>query len=181
VADGEDVSRLLENNDANIRYIHIENNRTIGEKRNFGSANARGKIIVNWDDDDYSAPGRIADQLQRLLGSGKSVTGYHSMLFTDGVQWWKYGGRESYSMGTALCYKKEYWSKNPFPYKQIGEDADFSEQAHRVGQLASVDAGEMMVATIHPGNTSSRMLSAAAWQQVKKPDGFKWEQCEIYR
>ena len=70
--------------DASIRLVHIEQGRTIGEKRNFGAGRARGAVIAHWDDDDYSAPDRLEDQVGRLLQSGKAVTGYFAMRFTDG-------------------------------------------------------------------------------------------------
>src|SRR3954465_8432998 len=43
----------------------------IGAKRNWGCQRATGELIAHWDDDDYSAPTRLADQVARLLESGK--------------------------------------------------------------------------------------------------------------
>src|SRR4029077_3693751 len=132
--------------------------RTIGDKRNFGCERAAGEIVCHWDDDDYSAPGRLADQLNRQLDSGKNVTGYHSMRFTDGDRWWQYHGERNYVLGTSLCYRKEWWGMNPFKSVQVGEDNVFTTQAWAAGQLETADAGELMYATIHAGNTSPRTL-----------------------
>ena len=63
LADGEDVRDLVPNDDDSIRLVHIEEGRTVGEKRNFGVSRACGEIITHFDDDDWSAPARLADQI----------------------------------------------------------------------------------------------------------------------
>jgi O-antigen biosynthesis protein len=168
------VADLLRGKGPEIRYVHIEEKRTIGEKRNFGCLNARGGIIAHWDDDDYSDAKRLADHIERLQGSGKSVTAYSSMLFTDGKQWWKCqrSGRRPTGIGTSLCYRKDYWREHQFEAKQVGEDEAFMMAANSAGQLETSDAGLLMVASIHEGNTSPRMISGDMWSQVERPEGL---------
>lgn len=166
VSDGIDVRDLLPL-DRSIRLIHIEEGRPIGEKRNFGVSRARGQIIAHWDDDDWSAPQRLSDQIERLEHSGKAVTGYHSMRFTDGERWWQYrADSDKYAIGTSLCFRRSWWEANPFPRIQIGEDSEFSERAAVSGELIAVDAGKLMHATIHPGNSSPRLLLEHQWSQL---------------
>jgi glycosyltransferase involved in cell wall biosynthesis len=177
LADGEDVSASVKSNgicsaSALIRYVQIEDGRTVGEKRNIGSQLAQGQVVASWDDDDWSAPGRLADQVERLRLFGKAVTGYHSMPFTDGEQWWRYKGAANYALGTSLCYRKSWWSIHKFSAKQIGEDGDFAREADTAGQLMSVDAGELMVASIHKGNTSPRRLIGDQWSRVEASRHF---------
>lgn len=157
LADGEDVRDLVPDAD-NIRLLHINSCPELGDKRNFGCEQARGEVVIHWDDDDWSAPERVADQIGRMQETGKAVTGYHSMRFTDGTRWWKYIGTVNYSLGTSLCYRREYWSANRFPPLRVGEDNKFVSAAWSDGQLATADAGDLMYATIHPGNTSPRTL-----------------------
>lgn len=166
IADGEGVSDLIPESDE-VRLIHLDRALTIGEKRNFGCDRATGEVICHWDDDDYSAPGRVADQVGRLVASGKAVTGYRSMRFvTDAGEWWLYRGDEHFSLGTALMYRREWWMEHPFPRLQVGEDNDMVYTAASAGQLAVVDAGEMMHATIHSGNTSPRNLENKKWTRI---------------
>src|SRR5262245_51000937 len=61
----------------------ISTSRIISEKRNACCRMANGEIIIHWDSDDWSAPDRIADQVERLEQSGKSVTGYSEIIFYD--------------------------------------------------------------------------------------------------
>jgi O-antigen biosynthesis protein len=139
----------------------MEESIQIGPKRNFGCERAAGAFIAHWDDDDHSAPGRLADQLQRLDESGKAVTGYHSMRFTDGERWWRYGGTVNYALGTSLCYRRDWWRARRFRSLQVGEDNQFVSEADALGELVTADAGELMYATVHPGNTSPRKMGSA--------------------
>ena len=158
LADGQDVRHLVPEDDPRVRLIHLAGWPEVGAKRNYGCEHAAGEIIAHWDDDDYSAPGRLADQVERLLESGKAVTGFHSMRFTDGVRWWKYEGTRNYALGTSLCYWRDWWSAHRFPVVQVGEDNQFVAAAHSAGELVTADAGELMYATNHAGNTSPRKL-----------------------
>lgn len=157
LADGESVRDLVPAGDS-IRLLELEGAPGIGDKRNLGCGRARGEVIAHWDDDDFSASGRLVDQCARLCESGKSVTGYHSMRFTDGTRWWRYEGTTDYIIGTSLCYRKEAWQRNKFPALQVGEDNQFVAVARARGEIVTADAGELMYATIHAGNTSPRTL-----------------------
>ena len=50
---------------------------------------------------------------------------------------------------------------------QIGEDAAFVAEAWRAGQLVTADAGEIMHATIHPDNTSRRVIGEG-WTEMSE-------------
>ena len=53
VDDGADsVADLIPADDARIRYVRLSEHHTIGAKRNLGCGQARGELIVHWDDDD---------------------------------------------------------------------------------------------------------------------------------
>lgn len=163
VADGENVADLIP---PTVRYLHLPGTRTIGAKRNSGVESARGELIAHWDDDDFSAPGRLADQVQRLKESGKAVTGYRSMRFTDGERWWLYSGASDYALGTSLCYRRTWWERYRFPESQVGEDNEFIAPARAQRQIVTADAGEFMWATIHRENTSPRVMKGKQWTEL---------------
>ena len=164
LADGVDVRDLVPEDDR-IRLIHLGESRNIGEKRNFGCSQSRGEVICHWDDDDWSAPDRLQRQIDGLLSSGLQVAGFHSMRFTDGAKWWSYKGVGSYSLGTSLCYWRSWWETHHFPAKNIGEDNEFVMGAAHAGQLYAEDAGDLMHATIHSGNTSPRFFGTN-WKEL---------------
>jgi hypothetical protein len=165
IADGEAVADLVPD-DRRIRLIHLDGDPlSIGEKRNLGCEYANGDVIAHFDDDDFSAAGRVEDQVGRLIETGKAVSGYHSMKFTDGANWWQYKGEHNYSLGTALVYRRDWWAAHRFPALQVGEDAEFAKTAWDAGQLATVNAGELMHASIHPENTSPRSMGSN-WEKL---------------
>ncbi len=165
LADGEDVRDLIPS-DPTIRIVHIDEGFRVGDKRNFGCALADGEIIAHWDDDDYSTPERLADQVGRLQSSGKAVTGYNQMRFTDGKDWWSYDGIGNWAIGTSLCYRKDWWAAHPFLSLQVGEDGQFVGEAQGQKQIVAVPAGDLMTATIHSSNTSPRRLSDSRWRKL---------------
>src|SRR5665213_712671 len=67
-----------------IRYISIGQRfpQPIGSLRNLVCEEALGKIIIHWDDDDWSHPLRIAQQVRMLQDNPKlRVVGYSSLLY----------------------------------------------------------------------------------------------------
>jgi glycosyltransferase involved in cell wall biosynthesis len=167
LADGEDVRDIVPERE-DIRLIHVEEGRTIGDKRNFGVSLARGKYIAHWDDDDVSAPDRLRDQLDRLRQSAVPVTGYFQIDFTDGHDWWRYTGDRDYAPGSSLFFEKEWALAHPFPAVQIGEDGDFVRAARERKMLTAVPANGMLTASIHSGNTSPRQLMGDMWQKLER-------------
>lgn len=164
LADGEDVRDLLPAS-GRVRLMHLAETRNIGEKRNFGCSQAAGEIICHWDDDDWSAPDRLARQVEMLADSGRAVAGFHSMRFTDGARWWQYKGTRDYALGTSLCYRRDWWQAHNFAHAQVGEDNQFVKAAWDAKQLVNEDAGERMYATTHAGNTSPRSLGEN-WREI---------------
>ncbi len=143
----------------------------IGQKRNVACDRARGDIIAHWDDDDYYAPGRIEDQVNRLKISGKYVTGYSTMKFTDGADWWEWAGDTQYGIGSSLMYFKEYWKAHPFPNNHTGEDLAFNLEAMASRSIISVDCRDMMYVNNHDGNTVPREMTGRQWKKLtKQPD-----------
>jgi glycosyltransferase involved in cell wall biosynthesis len=153
---------------ARVRYFRRADRLSIGAKRNLAAHLATGEVICQFDSDDYYAPDRIRDQVLRLTASGKTVTGYRNIRFTDGVNWWLNtnwpGGH-----GASLCYRRSWWETHPFPEMQCGEDWYFVETAMRANEFLAADAGEMMYATIHADNTSPRVIGEG-WISCSTPD-----------
>lgn len=174
LADGGDVRDLVPPDDS-IRLVHLEGSANIGEKRNFGCAHADGEIIAHWDDDDYSAPGRLTDQIDRLLNGGRACTGYRSMRFRleykGAERWWLYAGKPEFALGTSLVYRRDWWAGHKFPALQIAEDSAFVEVAGKAGELIVANAGDFMYATVHDGNTCPRVMSGSKWKELSVEEG----------
>ena len=144
----------------------------VGIKRNRANAKARGAIVAHWDDDDWSAPERLEDQVARLIESGADATGYRDMYFRDEIRdcWWIYRAkRRDFVLGTSLVYWRRVWEARKFPAFQVGEDNAFIHNR----RLAEADAGRMMWATIHAGNTSRKKTGPHNWTRVDAPEWWR--------
>jgi len=164
-----------------IGYFCLLKRLTIGAKRNLACALAHGEFIAHIDSDDHSEPGRLADQMARLLASGKAVTGYHSLLFTNGSSWWRFEGpvfsgivgNQHGVFGTSLLYRRDWWRKHPFVDgpKQFTnyEDRAFVLTAIQDSQLVEAPAGDLMYARVHGENTSPKGISGPMWKRIEAP------------
>ena len=59
-------------------------------------------VIVHWDDDDYSHPTRITEQVELLQASGADVVGYNQMLFWR-TQPSRYRDGQPHPIGMVYC------------------------------------------------------------------------------
>ena len=148
--------------------------RNVGNMRNMGcqwAKDAKCEVIVHWDDDDYSFPGRIERQLQQL--APVHAVGWRELAFWDSrlQMSFKYlNGNPRYACGTSLCYRLEEWQKHPFAEMQVGEDAEWCSHVRPYGMLNSKD---YLCAEIHGGNTSSHVdPDATEWSRTPGRDEF---------
>jgi len=183
VADGSDVSDLVPDEDSRVTLVTLKDSpATLGDKRNVACDLVDTPIIVHWDDDDWSAPGRVSDQVARLQDSGKQVTGYRSMLFTNGAAWWKYEGYPGFAFGTSLCYFRDWWKVHPFPSVNHASDVCFANGALQADQMISVPAHGRMVARDHRAITNQIRLHGRdenqTWRRAARaeaPLAFEWD------
>ncbi len=152
VDDGEEsVADCIPVN-SRIRHIRLHCGRMKqGEKRNICCEFATGKIIVHFDDDDWSSPTRIEDQVKKLEASKKQLLSYHNILY------WNEDTKKVYRCwpnnirgphGATFCYYKSFWEQNKFT-DDIGEDTRFGFAAMRAGKMIYADAKEQMVICAH--------------------------------
>jgi len=157
-----------------LRYFALPNRITIGEKRNLACSLAHGSFVAHVDSDDWSAAGRLQDQMMHMR-SDVSLVGYHSMLWTNGSSWWRYDGPlfdGAYgALGTSFLYRKPWWETHHFPRGPVkrvdAEDNPFVQAAMNAGVFVGVPAREMMVARIHPDNTSPKSTGGMRWHPVQ--------------
>jgi len=157
-----------------IRYYRYALFSSLGQKRNAACDLARGEIVCNWDDDDWYSPSRILDQVSRLMGSGKAVTGYHRFWYWDEVTRSAYeyffNGVGEYAAGSSQCYLKQYWVEHHYKFANTAEDTDFSFQAKKLNQLTSTPAGGLMVARGHAGNSWRHPFGSVNFPHARATD-----------
>ena len=131
-------------------------------------------IIVHLDDDDWSHPNRIAEQVALLQSSGADCVGYREMLFSrrmvsrmmcdsfggegpdgrievDRYEAWLYSNpNPGYALGTSLCYWRETWERKPFAATSKGEDLQFITGLKCVGRSSIEGCAPGSIAEAEP-------------------------------
>ena len=153
--------------DPRIRYVRLAGRRTVGAKRNLACSEARGEIIVHWDDDDWYSPSRVSRQVRALLDGAADVCGSSRIFYLEpsAGRAWRYEYRSAdrpWVAGNTLAYRKAFWSRNPFPDAQVGEDARFLWNG-AVKAIADLADPPLCVGIIHSGNTSRKETTGSFW------------------
>lgn len=172
-------------------WMPDQRTRTTGELRNIAIGTARGwrsfEVVVHWDDDDWSHPNRITEQVALLQASGKDCVGYRDMLFwrnsydasTGRYDWnpetqrpienvtpvseaWLYCNKDTrYALGTSLCYWRKTWERNKFKPVSSKEDSYFVRgcDTYGVSMLGQMPSMDMLMGRSIP-DTEPRMIAS---------------------
>jgi ADP-heptose:LPS heptosyltransferase len=168
VDDGRDAVGDLLPEDGRVRYVRLEKKLSVGAKRNLACEAARGRIIAHWDDDDWHAPHRLSYQVGALVEADADACGISTLLFYEPKHargWlYTYPPREKlWLSGSSLCYRREFWARNPFQEINVGEDARFVWGARGARMIALPDP-TFHVGIIHAGNVSPKRTGGAYWK-----------------
>jgi predicted O-methyltransferase YrrM len=166
--DGEDAIADLIPQNASIRYIRIDQRRTMGAKHNAGCELARGDIVVHWDDDDWMAPWRLSYQVESLLFQPRdTLSGLSRLLFWDprASSAWEYiypAGERTWVCGGTFCYRKQFWETHRHPDMNEGADTVFVWGLHGTN-IAPLENHGFYVAMVHARNTSPKRTNTFGW------------------
>lgn len=133
--------------DHRVRYIHLAAPLSIGAKRNLLADQARGEIIVHFDDDDYYSPGyvsRAVTDLKRNSADMVKLSAFH--------------------LYSAIYDKFGYWDLT----RKVGRHFVWSKAA--ITELAVDDTTNGWLANMHLGYGFSYAFAKAAWRSIPFPD-----------
>jgi glycosyltransferase involved in cell wall biosynthesis len=166
VDDGEDAVQDLVPADPRIRCTRVSGPQTVGAKRNLACELARGEIIAHCDDDDWYPSWRLTAQVRALRRSGADLCGTSTLYFLDRERQsaWHYCYRSAtpWLAGATLAYTREFWSRNRFTARNVGEDSEllWRHVPKRIHDLADP---RLCIASIHAGNTGPHDTAGAFW------------------
>ncbi len=148
-------STFTKNKASNIHYYWLENDLSVGAKRNFLIERAKGQIIVHFDDDDYYAPNYVSTMVElvkdydfvtlsawfnRDVNTGDfyywdtmASSDYHftpglSMsVVTRAAKSAAARAESTWGYGFAYAYKRALWQQNKFLDINFAEDYKFYE------------------------------------------------------
>jgi glycosyltransferase involved in cell wall biosynthesis len=182
VDDGTDPVGDLVPSDPRIRYVPLPERRTIGAKRNIGCEHARGKFIVQWDDDDWMADRRLRHQVAELLTRDVDVVGLSTVLYLDPFtgRSWRYeypAERRLWVFDPTFCFRRELGRAAPFPDQNFGLCSRYF--AHVPGiSIGRLEDPSWYVGIVHPGNTSPKTPNAwwhpYPFEEVRALLGSDW-------
>ena len=145
--------------DPRVRYIHLPERRSTGEKRNLAVEAARGQIIVQFDDDDYYSPQYIRTMIECMTAQDADFVKLSSFfLYSKIYQQYAYWETEKKSgthfvwgedpavtkiksdrivnigdmhlgYGFSYVFKKKVWKATQFPHIFFGQDTPFIKAA----------------------------------------------------
>jgi glycosyltransferase involved in cell wall biosynthesis len=155
-------------NDPRIRFIHLDRRHTLGAKRNLACEQARGEVVMHWDDDDWYPPWRVRVQVRALLDHHADLCGSSRVFYYEAPtkKAWRYeypqGRGAPWVAGNTLAYRKSFWARNRFPDIQVGEDTRFVWSG-ATKAIYDLRDPALCVATVHSTNTSRKITSGAYW------------------
>jgi len=186
VDDGEDSVRDLVPGDSHIRYIYLNQKTPVGAKRNLACEEAKGNIILHWDDDDWMARQRISYQVRALIKEQADICGLNRVIFYNPLnsQSWLYIYQERgkpWVYGGTLCYTKKYWGKHPFPEINVGED-NYFVWSSPLRKVTILHDPTFYISLIHPGNTSPKRTTDIQWHSypTAKVRALIGQDCTFY-
>lgn len=188
VMDSSSVALDLAGAGAGVSHLHKSDTKlTIGEIRNGAAqftvdllAAGAPDVLIHWDDDDWSHPNRIAEQVSLLQSSGGDCVGYREMLFwrqAEREAWLYSNSNPGYCLGTSLCYWRKTWELKQFRNTSVGEDLQFITGIKCFGVAAFGCKGEAlhdprMIARIHGGNTSNGYTPKKMEAESRRPQPY---------
>ena len=153
--DGTDPIHDLIKNDSAFRYIRFNEKKPLGYKRNILASEAKGEILIHFDDDDYYPHSRVSHAVESLMASDKLIAGsslchiYDTSLkkiFVSGPF-----GQNHATAGT-FAYKREYLKNNKFNDEAIAQEEP-SFTGNFSNNLLQLDSLKTILIIKHAKNT----------------------------
>jgi len=163
IDDGILPVKALIPNDRRIKYFYVDKFSSIGTKRNYACDQAKGDIIMHWDDDDWHSFDWISAQVHFLTCSDADICGIQHVRYYYTIKGKLYTIYRKYTdglnpmnwvHGATMAYYKSFWKAHPFKNLQYGEDDDFLMNSG--AKLCIHNYIDGFVCILHPNNTIIR-------------------------
>jgi glycosyltransferase involved in cell wall biosynthesis len=138
-----------------IRVVEIEPSPELGPGalRNICVEAARGEYVAVWDDDDWYAPTRIAEQVAAFKGAGKAGCCLYRIVLYDGVTDTAYLSMSRLWEGSLIV---ERAAMPAYSGERRGSDAPIVRQLLREDKLVALDRPQLYVYVYHGRNVWDR-------------------------
>jgi len=151
---------ILQLGDPRLRYWRSERKKSIGNKRNFLNAMARGEFIVCFDDDDFYPPERVEHAVDMLKKSGKRIAGCSAIpiYFTDTGKFINSGFRDAnHATAGTMAYTRGYAADHNFNENvKNAEERTFTNGFTE--PMVQLDSKKTIIAINHGWNTFDKRV-----------------------
>ena len=153
--DAETREYLATLNDASIRAIAIPDSSGMpaGTVRNLAMDASRGEYFAVWDDDDWSAPTRLEEQMGALNGVGLHAILLSRVILYDGVSKSGFVSAERSWERTLIAERRFMPRYSDLPR---GSDSELVERLGRSVPLGGLDRPHLYAYVYHGGNAWPR-------------------------
>ena len=156
------------------RLINLKTENTIGYKRNLLNDEAKGDILIYFDDDDYHLPTRITHTVESLIGGNNLIAGSSkSFVFkTSNKKIYEYGPYGRYHSGAgSMGFFKEYTKNHRFDeLKNNAEESSFTKNFTE--PMTQLDAEKTILVIHHRQNTFDKNLSTKNNSSIYQKEYF---------
>jgi len=143
-----------------IVYItqDVNRNNKVGALRNILKKEAKGDILIHFDDDDYYPEDRISHAVSRINETGHQLAGNSDLFMYDVhfkslYQFKSFG--QNHILGGTMAYTKKYANNHDFDEKVThAEESSFTNKYKEPAAL--LNAKKVIVASSHGINTYSK-------------------------
>jgi glycosyltransferase involved in cell wall biosynthesis len=155
----EDLFKEAAKTIPNIRYIRIDEKMRLGAKRNLLNREARGKIIIAMDDDDYYPPERVSTVVDAFKKNPKiDLAGSSEMnlFYLDSKKIYTLGPfSNTHATNGTMAWRKRYSDKHKYDeFVTRTEEESFLEKfKHPMIQL---DPTSTILVMCHDDNTADK-------------------------
>src|SRR6266852_755806 len=168
VDDGNRAIGDLLPNDDHIKYVRLEQKKPLGGKRNVACEVATGEIIAHLDDDDWMAPDRVRLEVEALFRSETDVCGLRPLRYfrleSGEAFLYRHPRADKWVAPGTLVYRRAAWATKRFPEITAGEGEAFAAMFEPT-RIHTLDAPDLYVALLHPGNVSAVDTRSNGWQR----------------
>ncbi len=168
VNDGEPIRAAADD----VSVVNLAERRSVGSKRNAGIAAARGELVAIWDDDDFSLPERLAEQVALAERTGADHVRSSRMWVADEALEVR-ALVEAWCLPTSLIRRAAVLAVGGFPDEDYAEDLHLHERLVEAGFAAHASAEPLYVHRRHGANASrsagESLASMLAWSVPVDP------------
>jgi glycosyltransferase involved in cell wall biosynthesis len=142
-----------------VRYYYLKEKVSLAKKRNLLNYQAKGKYLVNMDDDDYYPPCRVSHAVETLMKHGTPLAGSSKMFmyFSKDKSVYQLGPyRENHGTAATMAYTKEYTKEHDFGDGNYAEEGVFT--SGWTVPMAQLDSMKTVLALSHSNNTIEKTI-----------------------